>query len=84
MSTSFLTVVPTGFHAAIGTIAALPESVVFQITYDSLDALFDKAAAPRADAYADLLADASVAADKVQSAINAITHIFRCAAIDIV
>ncbi len=52
-----------------------------QLAFDSLDALFDKAAAPVADAYLALLAaDApAVTRAQLQSAINALTHVFRAA-----
>jgi hypothetical protein len=44
----------SGFHASIRSLNALPEALVFQIVYDCLDALFDKAAAPRADSYLEV------------------------------
>ncbi len=77
---SFLSQVPQGFFATNGLINALPAAVTYQITYDALDALFDRASIPSGDAYVTLLGDGStVTTAQLQSAINALTHIFRAA-----
>ena len=59
---------------------ALPETAVFQIVYDSLDALFDKAAAPQADSYSEVLGCSTNGCNT--SPHSHLTFIYFCTALD--